>query len=60
MTTEITSPASIFGEEDERIERALDIERFSRMSVYNHAGFRPVRNGLLISNGDVSSLIASP
>jgi len=46
MTTEIASPASIFGEEDERIERALDVERFNRASVYNHAGFRPVRNEL--------------
>src|SRR6266436_5239389 len=46
MTTEIASPASIFGEEDERIERALDVERFNRASLYDHAGFRPVRKEL--------------
>jgi carotenoid cleavage dioxygenase-like enzyme len=36
------APREIFGVEDERIDRALDIEAFNRSSVYNHPGFAPV------------------
>lgn len=34
---------TIFGAEDERIDRAIDAERYNRASVYNHPGFQPVR-----------------
>ncbi len=46
MNTGLASSAAIFGEEDERIERALDIESFNRRSIYNHPGFKPVRDEL--------------
>lgn len=33
----------IFGEEDRRLDEAIDAERYNRQSPYNHFGYRPVR-----------------
>lgn len=38
-----TSAPSLFGPEDERIDREIDAERYNRASVYSHRGFAPVR-----------------
>lgn len=35
--------ATMFAAEEERIETALEVERYNRASVYSHAGFQPVR-----------------
>jgi len=35
-----------FSPDDDRVEQALDVERFNRTSVYNRAGFKPVRDEL--------------
>ena len=36
----------VFGEDDDRVEQALDVECFNRTTVYNRPGFKPVRREL--------------
>jgi carotenoid cleavage dioxygenase len=36
----------MFGPDDDRVEQALEVERFNRDSAYNRPGFKPVRREL--------------
>lgn len=43
MTQLSPKPGLVFGEEDDELERALDVEAYNEASIYNHYGFKPVR-----------------
>lgn len=44
--TDTIPPQSLFGDEDRRIDTALDVENYNRNSAYNVPGYRPVRTEL--------------